>query len=46
MFFKILATRRLREKRSTEEIRSEIEHHRQVEHAAAEHPRHSPPSGE
>src|SRR6266852_2089021 len=42
MFFKLLATRRLRETRSTEEIRAEVERTRTVTHATALPPHHAP----
>jgi hydrophobe/amphiphile efflux-1 (HAE1) family protein len=46
MFFKLLATRRLREARSTAEIRDEIERAKTVTHAHVQHPHHAlrPPS--
>ena len=42
MFFKLLATRRLREKRSTAEIRDEIERARATTHAPVQRPHHAP----
>src|SRR5207244_11749767 len=42
MFFKLLATRRLREARSTEELREEVERSRTVTHAHALPPHHAP----
>jgi HAE1 family hydrophobic/amphiphilic exporter-1/multidrug efflux pump len=42
MFFKLLATRRLREKRSTDEIREEVERSRTVTHTHALPPHHAP----
>ncbi|HYR33721.1 MAG TPA: multidrug efflux RND transporter permease subunit [Burkholderiales bacterium] len=42
MFFKLLATRRLRETRSTEEIRAEVEHARAPTHLQTLPPHHAP----
>jgi len=42
MFFKLLATRRLREARSTEEIRAEVEHARTTTHLQTLPPHHAP----
>jgi multidrug efflux pump subunit AcrB len=42
MFFKILATRRLREGRSTQEIREEVERSRTHTHEPVHHPRVAP----
>src|SRR5882724_9823991 len=42
MFFKLLATRRLRESRSTDEIRAEVEHSHTVTHHAIDVPHHVP----
>ncbi len=42
MFFKLLATRRLREPRNTAEIREEVERSRSVTHAHVQHPHHAP----
>ncbi|HYL87910.1 MAG TPA: multidrug efflux RND transporter permease subunit [Burkholderiales bacterium] len=42
MFFKLLATRRLREPRSTEEIRAEVEHTRSTTHTHDLPPHHAP----
>src|SRR5205823_9887835 len=42
MFFKLLATRRLRESRSTAEIREEIDRAKTVTHAHVQHPHHAP----
>src|SRR5438105_3753396 len=46
MFFKLLATRRLREGRSTAEIREEIERSKTVTHAHVQHPHFAPHGGE
>jgi hydrophobe/amphiphile efflux-1 (HAE1) family protein len=43
-FFKMISDRRLGEKRSTAEIREEIEHSRAVGHHPADHPRTAPRS--
>jgi hypothetical protein len=42
MFFKLLATRRLRETRSTEEIRAEVERARTTTHLQTLPPHHAP----
>src|SRR5207237_9265391 len=42
MFFKLLATRRLREARSTDELRDEVERSRSVTHSHALGPHHAP----
>src|SRR2546423_4499577 len=42
MFFKLLATRRLRESRSTDELRQEVERSRSVTHSHALGPHHAP----
>ena len=42
MFFKLLATRRLRESRSTDELRQEVERSRTVTHSHALGPHHAP----
>src|SRR6185503_18448074 len=42
MFFKLLATRRLRESRSTEEIRAECDRARATTHTPVHHPRVAP----
>jgi hydrophobe/amphiphile efflux-1 (HAE1) family protein len=42
MFFKLLATRRLRESRSTEELRQEVERSRSVSHTQLLPPHHAP----
>src|SRR5258706_446446 len=42
MFFKLLATRRLREQRTTDAIRSEVERSRTVTHAPSLPPHHAP----
>ncbi len=42
MFFKLLATRRLREPRSTAEIREEVEHSRAATHVTVSHPHVAP----
>ena len=42
MFFKLLADRRIRESRSTEEIRAEVERSRTVEHTHSLPPHHAP----
>jgi HAE1 family hydrophobic/amphiphilic exporter-1/multidrug efflux pump len=42
MFFKLLATRRLREQRSTDEIRAEVERSRGVTHTHTLPPHHAP----
>src|SRR5258708_37476454 len=42
MFFKLLTDRRLREPRSTAEIKDEIERARTVTHAQVQHPHHAP----
>ena len=42
MFFKLLATRRLREPRSTEDLRAEVERTRTVTHSHALGPHHAP----
>jgi hydrophobe/amphiphile efflux-1 (HAE1) family protein len=46
MFFKLLATRRLREARSTAEIRAEVEHSHAVTQADSQHCLHYAPHGE
>jgi len=47
MFFKLLTDRHLTEKRSTAQIRTEIEHHKMLAEQAAEVPHHAPaPRGE
>jgi multidrug efflux pump subunit AcrB len=46
MFFKILATRRLREARSTQEIRDEVERSRSSTHEPVHHPRVAPHGNE
>jgi hypothetical protein len=43
MFFKLLATRRLREARSTDEIRAEIRHSTGVAHQDSPHTYHHAP---
>src|SRR5437867_5620923 len=42
MFFKLLTDRRLREPRSTAEIKEEVERARTVTHAQVQHPHHAP----
>src|SRR3982075_2111642 len=42
MFFKLLTDRRLREPRSTAEIKDEVERARAVTHAQVQHPHHAP----
>jgi len=42
MFFKLLIDRRLREERSTAEIKDEVERARTVTHAQVQHPHHAP----
>ncbi len=42
MFFKLLIDRRLREHRSTAEIKDEVERARTVTHAQVQHPHHAP----
>jgi hypothetical protein len=42
MFFKLLATRRLREARSTEEIRAEVDRSRSIIHTHDLPPHHAP----
>jgi len=42
MFFKILATRRLREPRTTDQIREEVERSRATTHEPVHHPRIAP----
>src|SRR5437879_3245757 len=42
MFFKLLTDRRLREHRSTAEIKDEVERARTVTHAQVQHPHHAP----
>src|SRR3989475_11164192 len=42
MFFKLLTDRRLRERRSTAEIKEEVERARTVTHAQGQHPHHAP----
>ena len=44
MFFKLLADRKLREKRSTAEIRAEVERSRTIEHSHSLPPHHAPHS--
>jgi multidrug efflux pump subunit AcrB len=44
MFFKLLTTLKLREPRSTQEIRAEAEHAQRAAHHAAHHPHHGPAS--
>ena len=44
LFFKLMTDRHLREKRSTAEIRAEVDHHKQLEHHAAAGP-HAAPHG-
>ncbi len=46
MFFKLLATRRLREARSTEELRQEVERSRSVSHTQLLPPHHAPHTAE
>src|SRR5438445_2682750 len=47
MFFKLLTDRRLLERRSTAELKDEIERARTVTHAQVQHPHHAPhPHGE
>ncbi len=46
MFFKLLATRRLREPRSTEEIRAECDRARATTHSPVHHPRVAPHGNE
>jgi len=43
MFFKLITDRHLTEKRSTAQIRAEIEHHKASQERAAEVPHHAPP---
>lgn len=43
MFFKIVTARRLREKRSTEELMAEAHHAQQASQHALHHPKHHPP---
>ena len=43
MFFKLITDRHLTEKRSTAQIRAEIEHHKAIQAKAAEAPHHAPP---
>ncbi|MEO8163792.1 MAG: multidrug efflux RND transporter permease subunit [Betaproteobacteria bacterium] len=45
MFFKLITDRHLTEKRSTAQIRAEIEHHKMLAEQAAEVPHHAPPPG-
>jgi HAE1 family hydrophobic/amphiphilic exporter-1/multidrug efflux pump len=42
LFFKLVTDRHLREQRSTEEIKNEVEHHKQMEHTVV-HARHVAP---
>jgi hypothetical protein len=42
MFFKLLATRRLREQRTTDELRQEVERSRTITHAQSLPPHHAP----
>jgi hypothetical protein len=46
MFFKLLAARQLREKRSTAEIKEEIERSRGATHAPVRHPHITPHGNE
>ena len=43
MFFKLITDRHLTEKRSTAQIRTEIEHHKALAEQATENPHHTPP---
>ena len=43
MFFKLITDRHLTEKRSTAQIRAEIEHHKALAEQATENPHHAPP---
>ncbi len=43
MFFKLITDRHLTEKRSTAQIREEIEQHKTLAAQAAENPQHAPP---
>ena len=43
MFFKLITDRHLTEKRSTAQIRAEIEHHKALAEQATENPHHTPP---
>ena len=43
MFFKLITDRHLTEKRSTAQIRAEIEHHKTLAAQATENPHHAPP---
>jgi multidrug efflux pump subunit AcrB len=45
MFFKLITDRHLTEKRSTAQIRAEIEHHKLIAEQAADVPHHAPPPG-
>jgi hypothetical protein len=42
MFYKILTERRLKEARTTAEIRAEVEHHRGMEHRTVHNPHYAP----
>jgi HAE1 family hydrophobic/amphiphilic exporter-1/multidrug efflux pump len=44
MFFKLMTDRHLTEKRSTSEIKDEVQRARNVTHAAVQHPHHAPHS--
>jgi hypothetical protein len=44
LFFKLMTDGQLREKRSTAQIRTEIEHHEALGQHAIDRPRHHPPA--
>jgi len=45
LFFKIMTDWRLGERRSTDELRAEIQHHRHLMEQAADKPHRAPPAG-
>jgi HAE1 family hydrophobic/amphiphilic exporter-1/multidrug efflux pump len=42
LFFKLVTDRHLVEKRSTEELRGEVKHHKRLDHTAVHHPHVAP----
>ena len=44
LFFKLMTDRHLVEKRSTAELKKEVEHHKEMEHKTVHKPRHTPRS--
>jgi len=45
MFYKVITARKLREKRSTDEIRAEAQHAQGAAHHGVHHPGHHGPAG-